>query len=418
MPATKLTPTTLLRSTRKAVAALGFTALVASVGCADLGAGSDDQTVAVAAQTALPPATKVVFTGHGWGHGHGMSQFGAQGAALRGKSWQQIVGFYYPKTHGGGTSGQIRVRLTEDTTREVTVVARQGLRAHKVGSKTTWNLTKRHPNAGRWRIAPVDGNRDRLQFRRGGKWHTDLTVSARLEFNAGGGPIRLVLPDGSTDAYRGTLRAAKPGKGADRDTVNILWLDAYLRGVVPSEVYTSWKPAALQAQAVAARSYAAFQRRYQKNGYYDVVDTTADQAYGGADAEVASTDAAIKRTVGKIRKYAGAPAFTQFSSSMGGFTLKGSKPYLVSQADPYEKYSSNPYATWKHTLTVRQLNRRWPGAGGIAGVRLTKVPGTDGRYVQTVIIDGVKNDYRMSGWDFRNWSGMRSPWFSRTIQKP
>lgn len=370
-------------------------------------------------QTALPGKTKVVITGHGWGHGHGMSQYGAQGAALHGRTAQQVIEFYYPHTKAGKAGGDIRVKLAADTSRNVIVVARSGLRARKVGSSSGWDLAKRHPHAERWRITPLDRSRDRLDYRVKGTWHSDLTVSSRLEFRAGGAPLQLVLPDGSTDSYRGTLRAAQPaGAAAERDTVNILSLENYLRGVVPRESPSSWKSVALRAQAVAARSYAAYQRDRLDRGHYDVVDTTADQAYGGYSAEVASTNAAVRETAGKIRSYGGRPAFTQFSSSMGGYTLAGGKPYLVSQADPYEKYSDSPYATWKHTLTVGQLNKRWPGAGGIVGISLVKEPDTGGRYVRTVKIDGVKQDYQISGWDFRNWAGLRSSWFTRTIQKP
>ena len=76
----------------------------------------------------------------------------------------------------------------------------------------------------------------------------------------GGQPITLILPTGKV-AYRGALasRAPKPGK-AKRVTVNRLPLDSYLKGVVPRETFTSWSPAALESQAIAARTYAAFER--------------------------------------------------------------------------------------------------------------------------------------------------------------
>ena len=80
-------------------------------------------------------------------------------------------------------------------------------------------------------------------------------------------------------AYRGTLRAIKG------DTVNILPLDDYLKGVVPREVPASWKPAAVQAQAVAARTYAAFGRREPQASHYQICDTTACQVYGGYSDE-------------------------------------------------------------------------------------------------------------------------------------
>lgn len=365
----------------------------------------------------LAPSATVTVTGHGWGHGHGLSQWGAQGAAKKGKSYAQILSFYYPHTAWGRSGGKIRALIVEDTSRDVVVQARSGLTAKALTSGRTWKLAKTKPKAGRWRIVPVSAGRNRLDFKKSGHWHHLKTVTGKLQFDAGGKPIRLYLPHGSA-SYRGVLRSAAPKAGTkNRDTVNIVSLDNYLRSVVPSEAYSSWKPAALKAQAVAARTYAAYQRAHRHRGYFDVYDTTSDQAYHGVSVETASTSKAVAATAGRIRTYRGAAAFTQFSASNGGYLLAGGKPYLVSKADPYDtKASGDPNLNWTRKLTVRQFMDRFSGGNPIASIKvLSRVADTGGRYVKTVRVlyaDGRHND--IPGDTVKSWAGLKSTWFNIT----
>ncbi|MEP9384060.1 SpoIID/LytB domain-containing protein [Nocardioides cheoyonin] len=364
----------------------------------------------------LAPSTKVTITGHGYGHGHGMSQWGAQGAALKGKTYPQILSFYYPHTGSGRVGGTIRALITRDTSADVVVQNRSGLVARAVATGRTWKLPSLRPKASRFKITPVSGGRSALAYKVKSGWHRMSVVKGDLAFNAGGRPIRLYLPSGSAE-YRGTLRSAspKPGKWGRR-TVNIVSLEAYLKGVVPNEAYPSWRPAALRAQAVAARSYAAHGRNHPRARYFDVYDDTRDQAYGGYDFETSTTSAAVDATRGRVRTYGGKPAYTQFSASNGGYLLKGDKPYLVSKKDPYDvKASGDPNLTWKRTVTVRQIMNRWPSAGGIVSIRVSKrVAGTGGRYVDTVTIEGTKRTYTATGSAVESWAGLKSTWFSFT----
>lgn len=384
-------------------------------------AGTFVATVGVDAAAAKPAerpravAASTVFTvsGRGWGHGHGMSQWGAQGAAKKGKSYAQILGFYYPHTRWGRAGGRIRVRIVADTSRDVVVAARSGLRAEAVRSGRTWNLAAKKPKATRWKIVPASGGRSVLLYQKGG-WHRLKTIRGELQFDAGGRAIRLYLPHGASAKYRGVLRSAAPRpKAMNRDTVNILSLDNYLRSVVPSEAYPSWKPAALKAQAVAARTYAAYQRAHS-HGYYDVVDTTGDQAYHGTGVETASTTKAVTATSGRIRTYGGKAAYTQFSASNGGFLLAGGKPYLVSKKDPYDtRASGDTNLSWSTKITARQLMRRFTHGQAITAITAIKVAGTGGRYMKTVAItygSGHVNDVPAD--TFRAWAGLKSTWFS------
>ena len=127
------------------------------------------------------------------------------------------------------------------------------------------------------------------------RWVKWRTLKGDAELAAGGQPITLVLP-GSRVAYRGALalRAPKPGK-PKRITVNRLPLESYLKGVVPRETFTSWSPAALESQAIAARTYAAFERAQPLSSVYQICDTTSCQVYGGFSAEYASTNTAVER---------------------------------------------------------------------------------------------------------------------------
>ena len=101
-------------------------------------------------------------------------------------------------------------------------------------------------------------------------------------------------------------------------TVNAVGLDDYVRGVVAAEMPSSWAAAALEAQAVAARTY-AITTDVGGNGY-DLYPDTRSQMYGGVEAETPATDAAVAATGGQIVTYDGKPAVTYFFASSGGHT--------------------------------------------------------------------------------------------------
>ena len=270
---------------------------------------------------AITPASTIAVDGHGYGHGRGMSQYGSEGAARAGLTSAQIMDFYYPGTTAGQLGGQVKVWISADRDNAVTVVARPGLKVRDLVTKQKTVLPDN--GATKWRLTAGAGMRTVVSFfkQRWVKWRT---VKGDAELSAGGQPITLILPTGKV-AYRGALasRAPKPGK-AKRVTVNRLPLDSYLKGVVPRETFTSWSPAALESQAIAARTYAAFERADPASKVYQICDTTSCQVYGGFTAEYASTNTAIEATAGQVRlDAAGQPAFTQFSSSNGGFTRRG-----------------------------------------------------------------------------------------------
>ena len=386
---------------------LGAVATSAALVAASLPAAADE----------VPAAESYTVTGYGYGHGHGLSQYGAQGAANQGVSWKQIVGFYYPGTRLGRAGGAIKVLITADK-KDVMVDARDGLRLSRLTGGKAFNLAKLRPQATRWRIMPR-GERSVVSYRvpsRGG-WQKWTTFPGGAEFSAGNQAMTLRLPKHETAQYRGALRSV------DKHTVNVLPLDRYVQGVVPSEVPTSWPADAVRAQAVAARTYAAFEREAATD-YYDICDTTSCQVYGGVSAEDAAANDAVRATRGKVVLYEGLPAFTQFSSSNGGYSSAGSQPYLVAQPDPYEASSDNPNDPWTASLTRAQLEKTWPGVGTLENLSFTR----DGLGAQlggrvtsvrlTGNLGGLPTSVNVSGDDFRSLLGLKSTWLQLTPAQP
>jgi stage II sporulation protein D len=163
--------------------------------------------------------------------------------------------------------------------------------------------------------------------------------------------------------YRGKL-VILPQAGNNQATnvscnlINELDLEDYLRGVVPSEMPSSWPAEAIKAQAIAARSYAY--RNIGKHGKdgYDMKDTTDDQVYGGVKAESTSSNQAVDDTRGIIMTYEGNPICAYFHSASGGITESAENvwgkplPYLQAVVDHDQQ---SPMSSWNRTFTVDQL---------------------------------------------------------------
>jgi len=351
-------------------------------------------------------AKRYTVTGHGWGHGHGLSQYGALGAAKKGVGWKKILRFYYPGTRLARAHGRIRVLITADTTKDVMVDARTGLRLRRLSDHKTFRLDRIRPKATRWKIVPK-GAKSVVSFKRSGRpgWTRWTAFRGAAELTAGNRALTLRLPGRATAQYRGALRSV------GKDTVNVLPLDRYVQGVVPREVPPEWPANAVRAQAVAARTYAAFERAHSTS-HYDLCDTTSCQVYGGVAAEHRAATAAVRRTKGRVVTYQGAPAFTQFSSSNGGWTSAGSQPYLVARKDPYEAASGNPYANWTATITKGAIQRAWPAIGSLTGMEFTRDGHGDfGGRVTRVRLTGSAGAVTVSGEDFRYLLGLRSTYF-------
>lgn len=377
-----------------------------------LGVVSPDPATAAGQERAAPRV--LVFHGHGYGHGHGMSQHGAQGAARRGLSYRQILAFYYPGTGRSTVTTRLRVLISADTSPDLQVRPRTGLTLRDRGDGATYVLP-RLDGVTRWRVVVRDG-RNVVEYDRDGwrRWRPGgkAALVGGPAF-AAPGPVTLVTPGGDR-AYRGRLRAVAPTPGSDdRDTVNVVSLESYVKGVVPAEMPASWHPQAVRAQAVAARTYAVWSRDQNPSGYYQVCDTTACQVYGGVAAEHPSANAAVVATAGEVRTWRGAAAFSQFSASSGGWTAAGSAPYLPAKPDPYDDWPGNTVHDWTARVRAATIARAYPAIGTLRRVRVTSRDGHGewgGRVLRAVLV-GSKARRVVTGDELRSAAGLRSTWF-------
>jgi len=389
------------------VLAAAMSAVVATT-LAGVGPAHADDTWSV------PSRASIIIKGHGYGHGHGMSQHGAEGAARQGKSHRQILRFYYPGTRVGEAKGRVTVLITADTTDDLVVRARRGLTVRD--SAGGGRVTLPDNGASRWRVAVTSNGVDRVSYRTD-RWRRWRDLKGYGEF-AARGPITLVTPAGHT-AYRGKLRAvpASPASRA-RDTVNVTSLENYVKGVVPREMPATWTPAAVRAQAVAARTYAAYERAHPLSSRYQICDTTSCQVYGGVSAEHPDSNRAVNATRGEIRAHRGEPAFTQFSSSSGGWTSAGSRSYLPAQPDPYDGWSGNPHHSWSVKVTDGRIENAFPKIGNLRRIVVLRRDGNGqwGGRVESIKLVGGSGSTTVSGDDFRFALGLQSEWVTFRVR--
>ena len=404
-----LTPPAPSALTRAAVAAVGVAALTAGVVGSAVPAQAEDAAVA-------PRNSAITLVGAGWGHGKGMSQYGAYGAATKGLKYAEIVAFYYPGTKlddvPKGTT--IRVWLTADNDKSLSVRPVAGQRV--VDSKGVSLTLPTGKKYNKWRISR-SGDKRVLAYRNAAGKYTKFAIKLdpkRVWYlqNSKTGTVKLAMPNGDTRAYRGKLALRFSGSGGR--TVNHVSMETYLRGVVPVEMPASWAPEAVKAQAVAARTYAAKLRSTVKSGaIYDLCDTSACQVYKGVAAEHGSSDKAISATANKVVEYKGKLALTMFSSSNGGWSAAAGTefPYLKAQKDPYDGVKRDQ--SWSVTLSSSRIQKAYSGIGTLKSVQVTDRDG-DGTYggrVEQVKLNGSKGSVTVNGGAFKSRFGLRERLF-------
>ena len=391
--------------------------LLAAAGAAGIGAAGTAGATGAEEAVALSDAGTVRILGHGYGHGHGMSQYGAQGAALAGQSWRDIVGFYYPGTTIATRKARVRVLLSTDPGGDVIVKPAPGLRVRDLGDGSVYALPD-DDAIQQWRLTG-DGARTKVAKQVDGVWkrwrpegRTKPTLAGDGQFRATQ-PLDLVTPSG-VRTYRGALRAASPVPGgSDRDTVNVVWMEAYVKGVVAREMPASWHPEAVRAQAVAARTFAMRSRLDRKENYWQLCDTTSCQVYGGLGDEDPRSNDAVKATRHQVLVHEGKPALTQFSSSNGGRSFSGGLPYLVAQDDPWDGWSGNPNHDWSVVVDLRPLGPRY----GIGTLEMVRVLGREGGgewggEITSARLIGSDGKRVVSGGELRSVLGLKSSWFT------
>ncbi len=338
----------------------------------------------------LPSSGTFSVAVKGNGHGHGMSQYGAYGAAKAGLSAAQIVGFYYPGTTLT-TLAPSTIRVLIGSAGPTTVVA-------PAAGLTVTGRSGALPTSGVSRFQLVAGTNSTLTLQQlsGATWTTVQTgLPNGAQFSSPSGNVRVFLTDGTSTLYDGTIRSLV--NGASVQTINVVSLDDYTAGVTPRESPASWPAAAVQAQAIAARSYGRNAVESHASASYDICDSSSCQVYGGAvhyDAtgKVLWTDyqAALTGNSNMVLRSGGSTIFAQFSASNGGWTSAGSTAYLPAQADPYDTATYDPYFSYTRTPSVTTLASYY----GLAKVSSIAITGRDGHgswggRVATAVVSGV-----------------------------
>jgi SpoIID/LytB domain protein len=346
-------------------------------------------------------AERWTLRGAGWGHGIGMSQWGAYGLARQGQGYKQILGHYYTGTRvtRGGTS-VVRVllqgnRSTISFTGATRTSGRQLTEESVYKATRNGSLVVLRSASGR----PLANFRDVLPLSGG--------TTFRLLGQAGNG-----VRDG---IYRGSLEI-RPAAGFGLNAVNTLGVESYLAGVVPAESPPIWPPEALKAQAVAARSYASA-TGVAGRGFEQYPDTRS-QVYRGFTAETATTNSAVASTAGEVVTYNGQVVVTYFFSTSGGYTenvenvffASEPKPWLKGVIDPYD--DASPHHRWKPVSWSRKTLAAKLGnlvRGRFRGIDVAQ-RGVSPRVVRAYVI-GSRGRRLATGPQLRTQLGLRDTWF-------
>jgi stage II sporulation protein D len=359
---------------------------------------------AALAAVAAPPGPASAYTIHGraFGHGIGMSQWGAFGFAKHGRAYDQILRHYYKGTDLHRiTPHHIRV-LLETGEAQVAFAGASFAADRPLHGDRTYRATLR--SDGRIVVRGSDGKRV-------GTFTPPLRVlPANNALRIGGTAL-----NGVTDgAYRGSLELVPTSGGGGLTAINELSLEGYVRGVVPGEVPSSWPAEALKAQAVAARSYAL--TTDAGGSLFDQYPDTRSQVYKGLDGEQPRTSGAVKATSTQVVRYQGKTAVTYFFSSSGGRTenienaFYGSSPtpYLRSVRDPYDYYA--PRHNWRIEYSLAEVRSRLHGLikGSFRGVRAVE-RGVSPRIVSADVV-GTGGSTRVSGATLKSRFGLYDSW--------
>ncbi|MEO9329237.1 SpoIID/LytB domain-containing protein [Gordonia aurantiaca] len=343
-----------------------------------------------ASEVELSVGSTVTLIGHGHGHGRGMGQWGAYGYARKGWSAQQILRHFY----GGTTAGKVdrpEIDVTLTGQSSVNVHADAGMR---VGGQT---------------VAPgqaVSLSGGTASIRNGCGGAVVRTVPATfvepLSMAPNRPPAEFLKFCGSEKAYRGAL-GVEGGR-----VVNRIHIDDYVKGVIPRESLPAWADsggaAALQAQAVAARTYALAAIAGGKK----IDDTQNSQVYGGVSGEDRRTNAAADATAGQILLQNGQPAFTEFSASTGGYSAGGRFPAVVDEGD-----TVSPNHNWTATVSAASIGSAF-GVGALRSFEVIEANGLGpehGRALKVRAI-GSGGTAEVSGEEARTKLQLKSSWFS------
>lgn len=346
--------------------------------------------------TAAGADTSFNFSGSGWGHGVGMSQWGARGMAAAGRSYTEILSHYYSGVSIGprGVSEDLKVLIGE-----------------QVG---TFTLV----TSGATRVAGVDvGSGATITMTRSG---ADMVLSGAVSTRvsgavfveyAGRGSVK-VSPPGYSYQY-GIMAIGPDDGGGLRAVIGGLGMQQYLYGL--GEMSSSWPAEALKAQATASRTFAQKRRDARGSADFDLYGSVLHQAYTGTKFEVPAWRDAVDATVGQVITYGGNLIDANYSASSGGHTENSeivwvaTVPYLRGVPDPYDLQGGNPNASWTRTYSGSQLGA-WFGLGTVTSVQILGPLGASGRVDRaTIRLTGTGGAKDVTGAAFRSTVNANSP---------
>ena len=344
-------------------------------------------------------ASELVVRGAGFGHGVGMSQYGAYGYALHGKDYRFILAHYYTGTSLGAVNPN----------RTVTVLLATGAAAFTGATRA--GADKLNPAVTYDVHALANGELGLIDE------HGNLVGSFAAPLKATGlGP--LTVP--GLGPYRGALEFRPDGSG-QVETIDAVGLDDYVRGVVAAEMPADWSMQALEAQAVAARTYAITTDAGAAD--FEQYSDTRSQMYGGVGAETSRTDAAVAATRGQVVTYDGSPVATYFFSSSGGFTEDNENvwagstpdPWLRAVPDPYDGAGANPEHRWVVELSGQQAAAKLGSLvhGSFTGITVLE-HGVSPRIITAKVL-GSLGAGTVSGAQLEQLLGLDSTWATFTM---
>jgi stage II sporulation protein D len=318
----------------------------------------------------------ITFYGGGWGHGVGLSQWGALGLARKGWGDARILRHYYTGT---------RVHPLERRPARIRVGIAQGLQAAHLKAQNgdvtihtgspTGRIIGRIPSGATWTVTRADG-RYRIVTQRG---HLvgNKTWQDRPVLRYTGVRAQVLIPEAGHRYGRGWIVFGVGCGSCSMHLVAVVQAEQYLFGL--GEVPSSWPMAAMEAQAVAARTY-AFEKvrrlgQHQPGCDCGVLASTQEQVYAGWDKE-AELDggrwvAAVKHTRHVVVTYHGSLIQAFYGSSSGGHTESNAGawggtalPYLRPVCDPGDYTRANPSRAWSDRLSRLAIGARISRATG------------------------------------------------------
>ncbi len=219
--------------------------------------------------------------------------------------------------------------------------------------------------------------------------------------------------------YSGTTLGPEPATG--KKVIKVLVgskvvkvpLERYVRGVISAEMPSSWPMAALEAQAIASRTYALTSDA--GGSRFDVYSDTRSQMYLGLAAETAATNSAVAATAGQVVLYQGKPVATYFFSSSGGMTENIENSFIGSSAEPWlkgvvDQYEEPSLYKWKAKVTFTSAAAKLSGLfkGSFKGIEvLTR--GVSPRVVTANVL-GSRGSTTISGPELASLLGLQSTW--------